>query len=122
MQENRPERIADFMGHPRCQTAEQGEVLGALSFTLQALTLSHFVAQSSGAFLHAPFEFVMSLLERLFGLLTRGNIRQRKDATSNLAPGVQQGAEAQEELNALAIAPYQGGLETLLYLAVQGTA
>ena len=71
MQENRPQRITDFMGHTRCQTAEQGEVLRALGFTLQALTLGHFVAQGSGAFLHALFEFGVSLLERLFGLLTR---------------------------------------------------
>ena len=78
MQENRPERVADFMGHTRCQAAEQGEVLGALGFTLQALALGHFMAQGSGAFLHAQFELGVSLLERLFGLLTRCDIRQEQ--------------------------------------------
>jgi hypothetical protein len=53
MQENRPQRITDFVGHTRCQTAEQGEVLRSLGFTLQALTFGYFVAQGSGAFLHA---------------------------------------------------------------------
>ena len=43
MQENRPQRITNFMGHTRCQTAEQGEVLGASGFTLQALTFGYFV-------------------------------------------------------------------------------
>src|SRR5215475_10746729 len=103
------------MGHTRCQTAEQGEVLGALGFTFQALTLGYFAAQGSGAFLHAQFELVVRLLERLFGLLPRRDIRQSDDAASNVAPGAQQWAEAQEELQGLAIRPYKGGLDTLLH-------
>src|SRR5215510_8924747 len=110
------------MGHTRCQTAEQGKVLGTLGFTLQALTFGYFVAQGSGAFLHAQFEFSMRLLERLFGLLTYCDIRQSHDAASNVASDVQQWAEAQEELKDLAIGPYKGGLETLLYLASQCSA
>src|SRR5207247_543515 len=87
IQENRPQRITDFMGYTRCQTAEQGEVLGALSFTLQALTFGYFAAQGSSAFLHAQFEFVVGLLERLLSLFTRGDIRQSNDAAGNFAPG-----------------------------------
>src|SRR5262245_8400920 len=107
------------MGHTRCQTAEQGEVLGSLGFALQALTLDYFAAQGSGAFLHAQFEFGVRLLEGLFGLLTRCDICKCNDAASNVAPGVQQWAEAQEELQGLAIRPYKGGLDTLLHLAAQ---
>jgi hypothetical protein len=44
MQENRSERITDFMGHARRQAAEQGEVLGTLGFAFQALPLGHFAA------------------------------------------------------------------------------
>jgi hypothetical protein len=59
------------------------------------------------------------LLECLFGLFTRCDIRQSNDAASNFAPGVQQWTEAQEELKGLAIRPYKGGLDTLLHLASQ---
>src|SRR5215471_14828752 len=110
------------MGHTRCQAAEHGEVLSALGLTLQALTLGHFTAQGSRAFLDAQFEFIMGLLERLFGLLTHRDICQSNDATSNFAPDIQQGAEAQEELKGLAIGSYKGGFNTLLYLASQGGA
>jgi hypothetical protein len=62
------------MGDARCQAAEQSKVLHALGFTLQALTLGHFAAQGSGAFLHAQFEFGVGLLECLLGLLTGRDI------------------------------------------------
>ena len=64
------------MGHARCQAAEHGKVSGALGFALQALTFGHFAAQGNSAFLHALFEFVVGLLECLFGLLTRRDIRR----------------------------------------------
>ena len=119
VQENRSKRITDFMGHARCQAAEHGKVSGALGFALQTLTFGHFAAQGHSAFLHALFEFVMGLLERLLGLLPRRDIPKGNDAASNVAPGVQQWAKAQEEMEGPAIRPDKGGFEIFLDLASQ---
>jgi hypothetical protein len=89
MQEESSERVADFMGYTRRQAAEQGKVLSALGFAFQALTFGHFVAQSSGTFLHALFELSVGELDRLFDLLTYGDIREGENATNNVASGVQ---------------------------------
>ena len=56
VQEDRAQGIADFVGDPGRQAAQQGKVLDALRLAFQALALGDFVVQGGGALLEALFE------------------------------------------------------------------
>jgi hypothetical protein len=61
VQEDRAQGIADFVGDPGRQAAQEGEVLGALRLAFQTLALGNFVVQGRGTFLEALFESLQTL-------------------------------------------------------------
>ena len=56
VQKDRAQGIADFMGDPSRQAAQEDKVLDPLGLTFQALALGDFGVQDSGALLEAVFE------------------------------------------------------------------
>ena len=97
MEKDRSEGIADFMRHACGQAPQQGEVLDALGFALQAaallfgvLAFSHFLTQclvgrrqGGRALLDTLFERGISLLERPFSPFAPGNVAEH----SQMQPG-----------------------------------
>jgi hypothetical protein len=64
MQEDGPQRIADFVRHTGRQTTQEGKVLGALRFVFETATLGHFTVQIGRTLLHPALEFGVGALHR----------------------------------------------------------